>query len=73
MGQEREKKIIVPNSFYTRPGQENSEKNSKKSQKIKKPLSRIIFSQHGMRLAEKERKKILSRILLILNPGQKIP
>jgi len=30
-------------------GQENSEKNSKKIQKLKKPLSGIIFSQNGMR------------------------
>ena len=29
-GQEREKKILVPNSVHTRPEQENSEKNSKK-------------------------------------------
>ena len=59
MGQEREKKILVPNSVHTRPGQENSKQNSKKKQKIKKPLSGIIFSQNGMRLAEKEEKKIL--------------
>ena len=29
--------------------QENSEKNSKKIEKIKKPLSDIIFSENGMR------------------------
>jgi len=34
-------------SYLTR--QENSEKNSKKIQKIKKPYSGIIFSQNGMR------------------------
>ena len=39
--------------------QENSEKNSKKIEKIKKPLSDIIFSQNGMRQAKKEKKKIL--------------
>ena len=32
-------------------------KNSKKIQKIKKPLTGIIFSQNGIRLAEKARKK----------------
>jgi len=43
------KKILVPNSVPTGPGQENSEKNSKKIQKINKPLSGINFSQNGMR------------------------
>ena len=57
MGRESEKKILAPNSVHTRSGQENSEQNSKKKQKIKKPLSGIIFSQNGMRLAEKARKK----------------
>ena len=42
-------KILVPNSVHTRPGQENSEKNSKKIQKILEPLPGIIFSQNGMR------------------------
>ena len=50
----------MPNSVRIRPGQENYEKNSKKNQKIKKPLSGIIFTQNGMRLAEKERKKKFS-------------
>ena len=49
MGQKREKKILVPKSVHTQPGQENSEKNSKKIEKIKKPLSNINFSQNGMR------------------------
>ena len=48
IGREREKKILLPNSVHTRPRQENSEKNSKKIEKIKKPLSDIIFSQNGM-------------------------
>ena len=39
--------------------EENSEKNSKKIQKIKKPLSSIISNQNGMRLAEKEKRKNL--------------
>ena len=30
IGREREKKILLPNSVHTRPGQENSERNSKK-------------------------------------------
>ena len=35
---EEKKKILYPNSVHTRPGQENSEKNSKKIEKIKKPI-----------------------------------
>ena len=66
------KKILVPNSVHTRHGQENSEKNSKKIQKIKKPFSRIIFCQNRMRWAEKVRKKFYSRILLIIDPSKKI-
>ena len=53
---EREKKILVPNSVHTRPGQENSKKNSKKIQKIKKPLSGNIFRQNGIRQAKKKKK-----------------
>ena len=45
----RENKNFVPNSVYTQPWEENSEKNSKKIQKIKKPLSVNIFSNNGMR------------------------
>ena len=44
----REKKI-VPIFVLTRPGEEKSETNSNIIQKIKKPLSGIIFSQNGMR------------------------
>ena len=51
------KKNLVPNSVQTRPGQQNYEKNCKKIQKIKKPLSGIIFTQNRMRLAEKEREE----------------
>ena len=53
-------KNLVSNSVHTRPGQENYEKNSKKIQKIKKPLSGIIFSQNGMRKAENDKKKNFS-------------
>ena len=49
IGGEREKKNLDPNSVHTWPGQENSEKNRKKNQKIKKPISGIIFSHNGMR------------------------
>jgi len=49
IGRKSENKILVPNSVHTRLGQENSEKNSKKIQKIIKPIPGIIFSQNGMR------------------------
>ena len=57
-GREREKKILVSNSVHTRPGQENSEKNSKKIQKIKNLNSGISSMQKGLREDEKERKKV---------------
>ena len=73
MGQERGKKILVPNSVPTQPELENSKKESKKIQKIKKVNSDIISIQNGLREAEKERKEIFSRIPFILDPGKKIP
>ena len=54
IGQENEIKILNLNSVHTRPRQQSSERNSKKIQKIKKPLSGIISSQKVMRLVEKE-------------------
>ena len=42
----KEKNILVPKYVHPWPMQENSEK---KSQKIKKPLSDIIFNENGMR------------------------
>ena len=69
----KKKKNFSGNFVYTRPEQENSEKSCKKIQKIKKLHSNIIFSQNGMRLGEKGRKKFLSRIPFILDPGKKIP
>ena len=71
IGREGGKKILVPNFGLTRPGQEHSEKNTKKLQKVKKPLSGITFSQNEMRQAEKERKEFQSRIPFILNPCKK--
>ena len=55
--EKKENKILVPNFVQTRPGQENSEKNSKKIQKIVKPIPSNIFSQNGMRYAEKVKEK----------------
>jgi len=42
------KKLLVPNSVHTRPGEENSKNNSKKIQRIEKPLSGIISSRIRM-------------------------
>jgi len=56
VAEKEKKKILVPNSVHTGPGQENSEKKSKKIQKTNKPLSGTNFSQNGMRLGEKARK-----------------
>ena len=66
MGREIEKKNLVPNSVHTRPRQENYDKNSKKIQKIKKPLSGLLFSQNGR---ERE-KKILVPNSVHTRPGQ---
>ena len=47
IGRERDKRILDPNSAHTRSGGANSEKNSKKIQKIREQLFSIIFSQIG--------------------------
>ena len=73
IGPGREKKILVPNSVPTRPGQEISKKKRKKVQKLKKYHSGIISIQNRLREVEKEIKKIQSPIPFILNPGKKIP
>ena len=62
------KKILVPNSVHTWPGEENSEK----IEKNKLPLPGIIFSQNRMRQAEKERERFYSQIPFILDPVKKI-
>ena len=43
--EKEKKKNLVRNSVHTRPEQENSEENSKKIKKIKKPLSGTIRSE----------------------------
>ena len=73
IGRKSENKILLQNCVHTRPGQEYSEKNSKKIRKIIKPLPGSIFSQNGMRKAEKVKTKLCSRIPFILDPGKKIP
>ena len=46
--------------FIVNPGKKIPKKIEKKNQKIKKPISGIIFRQNGMRQAEKEGKKFYS-------------
>ena len=48
ISQKSENKILLQKSDHIRPGQENSEKNSKKFEKIIKPLPGIIYSPNGM-------------------------
>ena len=54
----KKKKNLDPNSGPTQPKLENSRKNSKKIQKIKKVNSSVISIQNGLREAEEERKEI---------------
>ena len=70
MGREREKKIIDSNSVPTLPELENSKKNSKKFEKIKKHNSGIISIQNGLREAKIVKKKILDPNSVHTQPGQ---
>ena len=47
VGQESEKKILVPNSVHTRPVQENSEKNRKKIIKFKNLFLVLVLAKMG--------------------------
>ena len=69
IGQEGEKKIVVPNSVLTHPELENYKKNRKKIQKIKKLNSGIISIQNRLKKVGKERKKFQSRILFLPIPN----
>ena len=57
MGQEREKKILVPNSVPTQPELENSQKKAKKFKKLKKLIPALFLSKTGGgRLRKREKK-----------------
>ena len=43
----RKKKILLPNSVETRVGQENSEKNSKKIDKLKNLFPTLFLAETG--------------------------
>ena len=53
----KRKKNPLPNFVQTRPGQENSEKNSKKIEKIKKNHFPILISPKTVRDRPRKRKK----------------
>ena len=56
------------------PGKKIPKKIGKKFKKLKKKtISGKIYSQNGMRQAEKGRKKFQSRIPFMFDPGKKIP
>ena len=62
------KKKLSFQSVPTRPGIENSKKNSKKIQKIKKHYYGFISSQNRLGDAEKERKKNYRSHLFLPDP-----
>ena len=67
------KKILLPNSVHTRPRQENSEKNSKKIEKIKKTCFRYYFLPKRDEIGrEREKKNFYFRIPFILDSRKKI-
>jgi len=47
IGRERDKRILDPNSAHTRPGGANSEKNSKKIQKLQNIFPAIFLAKSG--------------------------
>ena len=58
--EKQKKKILLPNSVQARHGQENSEKNSKKIEKIKKTSFRHYFLPRRDEIGrEREKKKNL--------------
>ena len=65
-----ENKLLLQNSVHTRPEQENSEKNSKKIQKIIKPIPGIIFIRKRDEISRKSENKILLQNSVHTRPGQ---
>ena len=70
IGQEREKKILVPNSVPTRSGLENSKKKAKKFKKLKNVIIPALFlSKPGWDRLRK-REKIFVPNSIPTQPGQ---
>ena len=67
------KKILHPNSVQSGLGQENSEKNSKKIEKIKKTSFRHYFQPKRDETGQEREKKFYFRIPFILDPAKEIP
>ena len=57
LAKKEKKKILLPNSVHTRPRQENSEKNSKKIEKIKKTCFRYYFLPKRDQIGREREKK----------------
>ena len=64
------KKILVPNSIHTRPGQENFEKNKKKIKKIKNLFLALFLGKMGDEKGREKEKKILVPNSIHTRPGQ---
>ena len=68
------KKILVPNSVHTRPGQENFKKNrKKKSKKLKNHFPELFLDKTGVACSKRREKRILPLFRFILGLGMKIP
>ena len=65
------KKVFVPNSVHTQPGEENFEKNRKKIKKLKNLFPELFLAKTGVDRPKKREKKILSRFPFILGLGKK--
>ena len=68
IGRKSENKILLQNSVHNRPGQENSEKNSKKIKKIINLRPCIIFSQN--KTGRKSENKISLQNSVPTRPGK---
>ena len=71
MGQEREKKILLPNSVPTRPGHENFEKNRKKIQKVKNLFPALFLAKTGWDGPRKREKNFSPKFRSYSNRGRK--
>ena len=65
------KKILVPNSVHTRPGQENFEKNrKKKTKKLKNLFPELFLAKTGVDRPRKREKKKFAPISVHTRPGK---
>ena len=74
IGRERDNRILDPNFAHTRPGGVNSEKSSKKIQKIKNKFEALFLAKTGldrMRQAKKREKNFRPEFRSNSTPGRK--